>query len=47
MLCEDRARRCDMGLAGRNYVVREFDRNALADLYLDLLREVVAEGSAR
>jgi glycosyltransferase involved in cell wall biosynthesis len=43
-LCADRARCRQMGLAGRNYVIREFDRSRLADSYLDVLRDVVARG---
>lgn len=38
-LADDRDRRARMGREGRAYVVREFDRDALATRYLDLLRE--------
>jgi glycosyltransferase involved in cell wall biosynthesis len=42
-LRRDPARAASMGRAGREYVVREFDREHLAGAYLDVLRGVLGE----
>ena len=44
---DDRARGEAMGAAGRDYVVREFDRETLAQKYLGVLERVVSRARAR
>lgn len=41
-LCADRERCEQMGLKGRDYVMRHFDRSVLAREYLDILRRVAS-----
>jgi glycosyltransferase involved in cell wall biosynthesis len=46
-LAADPATRLEMGQSGREYVLRHFDRRALAMSYLDILRTVVNRGSVK